>query len=556
MKFPHGVALLLLVSFVSAASASEPSYAVRYRSATNVYLDAGTAQGLGVGDRLRVVEGQKTVAELEVVYAAEHSASCKVISETRPVRAGDVVVPISRAGVAVPTKGEISPAPPAAPVPAVSATPSGAGARSYAAPWARLRGAASLGYYRSWDGSESALDFSETTARLDLGVYDIARQPLSFTLRLRSRRDNRALALSPRTPQSERNDRFYELALRYQPPSDRIGLEVGRIGIYRFVGIGYLDGGLARYRVLDDVQIGVFGGRVAEIESLGFGGTGKKYGGFVRLVPGASHASAGYDAALAYVREDADGDVSREYLSLESRFAGGSRFWLFERAELDLNRGWRESATGRSYQLSNLSFSANLRLSSAASAYATYDGRRNYRYYQNRSVPDEVFDDLLHQGVRAGISYTRAGGLGLAAGVGMSLKEQDPRHPELDLANAYSFNASLRHPRLFSSDLRFRLEGSGFSNGYTRGGLVTAGVGRDFRGGHALELSYGGLFYSVRQSELAAALPSSTSRSTQWLRLLGRAELGHRVHLQTDLEYGIGDDLQGPRAFLEVGYVF
>jgi hypothetical protein len=35
-----------------------------------------------------------------------------------------------------------------------------------------------------------------------------------------------------------------------------------------------------------------------------------------------------------------------------------------------------------------------------------------------------------------------------------------------------------------------------------------------------------------------------------------RADLGHRVYLQGDLEYDTGDDLEGPRGFLELGYLF
>jgi hypothetical protein len=45
-------------------------------------------------------------------------------------------------------------------------------------------------------------------------------------------------------------------------------------------------------------------------------------------------------------------------------------------------------------------------------------------------------------------------------------------------------------------------------------------------------------------------------RTTQWLRLMGRGELGRRVYLQGDLEYDTGDDLKGPRAFVEVGVRF
>ncbi len=358
----------------------------------------------------------------------------------------------------------------------------------------------------------------------------------------------RARALSDRTPQDERTDRLYEVALRYEPPSDRVGFEVGRIGIYRFVGIGYLDGFLGRFRPLPAVQVGAFGGRVADVDGLGFNGTGSKYGGFVRLVPGGRYATGGYDVMLAFVRENADGDVSREYLSLESRFGKGSRWSLFQRAELDLNTGWRKDLTANSVQFSNVSLSGNLRMTPSTSAFVSYDTRRNYRYYVNRDVPEDVFDDLLHQGLRAGLNLSKPGGFGATAGFGMSLKEPDPRHPELDVANAYSGNAGVRHSNLFSSGFSAGIDGSGFSNGYTDGGLLMARLGRRFAAGHMVDLSFGRSVYRVKLTE--------EDRSTQWLRVTGRGELGHRVYLQGDFEYDSGDDLKGPRGFLELGVVF
>ena len=464
-------------ALATSTSASGRKFTVKYRSAANVYLDAGRAAGLGEGDRLRVTSGQATVAELEIAYVAELSASCTIVSETRPVRAGDMAVLVSAARRAPAATSSVAAAgagkPVAAPAPAPSPNPE----EKRSVPWGRARGSASFGYYRSWDQTESALDFEQRTARLDLGVYEIGGQPLAFTLRGRSRQDIRARTLSQRTPASERTDRLYEVALRYEPPSDRVGFEVGRIGIYRFVGIGYLDGFLGRFRPLPGLQVGAFGGRVADIESLGFDGTGQKYGGFVRLAPGGRYSSSGHDVMLAFVRENADGDVSREYLSLESRFGNGSRWSLFQRAELDLNSGWRQEVTGQSTQLSNVSLSGNLRVTPSAWAFVSYDGRRNYRYYRNRVVPEEVFDDLLHQGLRAGVNLSRPGGFGATAGLGMSLKEPDPRHPELDIANAYSGNAgaAARQPvlvRLLGRHRRLgvleRLHGRGPSHGPRR----------------------------------------------------------------------------------------
>jgi hypothetical protein len=415
-------------------------------------------------------------------------------------------------------------------------------------PWARVRGSVSLGYSRSWDETDSGLDFEQRTGRVDLGLYDIAGQPLSFSLRARTRQDFRARTLSVRTPQSERLDRLYELALRYEPPSDHLALEVGRIGIYRFVGIGYLDGALGRIAVRPGIQLGAFGGRNAEIDGLGLEGAGGKYGAFIRLAPPGRYRIGGYDVLFAWVRENADGDVSREYLSLESAFNGGGRWSLFQRAELDLNRGWRQEVSGKSQQLSNVSLSGNLRVAGSAWAFVSYDGRRNYRYYRNRYVPEEVFDDLLRQGLRAGLNVARPGGFGATASFGMSLKESDPRAPELDIANAYSFNAGLRHSNLLSSGLSAGIDASGFTNGYTKGGLLSARLGIRFEAGHTLDLSYGYSLYRV--------ISTQEDRTTQWLRLMGRAELGRRFYVLGDFEYDAGDELKGPRAFLEAGVIF
>ena len=536
----------LVVAPPAVAVAAGTKFRVKYRSAGNVYLEGGRAQGLNLGDSLRVLAGETTLAELEVVYVAEHSASCRVVSEARPVHAGDQALRVATRAVA-PTAPLAASATPATPVPTptpaaptASLTPGGA--------WGRLRGGASFGYYRSWDETESAYDFQQRTGRVDLAVQDIAGHPLSFTLRGRSRQDIRARTLSLRTPQNERNDRLYEVALRYEPPSEKIQFEVGRVGIYRFVGIGYLDGGIVRMRPTPSLQVGAFGGRTADYEGFGFASEGQKYGAFVRLAPGGRYAMAGYDVALAVVHESAAGDVSREYLSLESRFGSGSRWSLFQRAELDVNRGWRKELSGSGTQLSNVSLSGNLRVGRSANAFISYDGRRNYRYYQNRIVPEEVFDDLLHQGLRAGVNVTRAGGFGATAGFGVSLKQEDPRHPELNLANAYSFNAGVRHANLVGSGFSVGLDGSGFSNGYTDGGLVSARLGRRFGAGSMIDLSWGRSLYRIKLDE--------QERSTQWLRLVGRLEFTRHFFVVSDIEYDKGDDLQGPRVFLELGSVF
>ncbi|HEY6555453.1 MAG TPA: hypothetical protein VI669_19000, partial [Vicinamibacteria bacterium] len=92
------------------------------------------------------------------------------------------------------------------------------------------------------------------------------------------------------------------------------------------------------------------------------------------------------------------------------------------------------------------------------------------------------------------------------------------------------------------------LDLSAFRNSYTKGALLSGRVGRSFRAGHVLELAYGYSLYRVDAT--------GQDRTTQWLRLNGRAELTRKVYVTGDLEYDRGDDLKGPRGFLELGYQF
>ena len=122
---------------------------------------------------------------------------------------------------------------------------------------ARVRGGVSFGAYQVWDQSEAQFDFQQRTGRADVSAWDIGGKPLFFNLRFRSRQDIRARGLASRTPTDKRDDRLYELALRYQPPEENFAFEVGRIGASNFVGIGYLDGALAQVRVRSSpLQVG------------------------------------------------------------------------------------------------------------------------------------------------------------------------------------------------------------------------------------------------------------------------------------------------------------
>lgn len=531
LRIAATAALAFLVASSATAPAQERRLPVKYRSSTSVYLEGGSADGLTVGDHIMVQSRGETIAELEVVFLSERSASCRVLSETRPVQAGDEAIVKAKA-----------PAPEPAPEPAtvVEAPPMVAAPPSPApdTPWARARGGFSLGLYRFFDDTATGYDFEQRTGRADLSLWQIAGKPLQFNMRFRTRQDVRHRPPGfGEAPPDERRDRLYELSLLYDPPQGKLHVEAGRIG-GSSIGIGYLDGAVVGYRPFGALELGGFYGNRPDLERLKTAPAGRKYGAFLRL-SGRAFAPSPYEGLVAVVREFSGSEISREYVAYEGRFAKGA-FTSFQWAEMDVNRDWRERRAGTPYQLSNLSISGSYRVTGSLQASVSYDQRKNYWTADTRPLPDLLFDSFLHQGFRAGFDLSRSDTLGFSGSFGLRKDEQDQ-------AQSYSWSAGVRHPRLSSLHLYASLDASGFTNPKTDGYLFSARVSKPLRRGQ-IDLGYGGSIYKIRDL--------GESRLNQWLRANGRVDIVRHLYFQADVEYDTGDDVKGFRFLGELGYRF
>lgn len=533
--------LLSLALLAAPLRAAELRFAVSYRSAATVYLAGGSADGLAVGERLKVKAKSEAVGEIEVVFLAEHSASCRIVSETRPIRVGDAGVIQRSADHAAKVAPEVNVSataikagPRASPVAAAPAK----GSASPAHPWARTRGGLSLGLSHSWDQTERHYDFEERHARLDLSAWEIGGHPLQFTARARSRQDLRPQTLGfEALPRDERRDRLYEVSFRYEPRGGRAIVEAGRLGV-PMLGIGYIDGVAGELRLLKAMRFGGFFGKRVELDrGTGFV-PGNKYGAYARLFGGGSSWPGVYDASVFAVREFAGASISREYVGAQGRFASKS-FLFWQWAEVDLLRDWRKPVDGSAAQVSNLSLSATYRASPSSSLGLSYDQRRNYRTAETRSVPDILFDTFVHQGFRGNFDVSRAHGLGgsLFAGVRMKDKQSD---------TAYSAGAGLRKASMKGANLS--LDGYYFTNG------VNSGIQGSARAGYSGRDSMADLTFGLSSYTLKAA--ETLRRQNQWLRLSARRTFGRGLWLYAEGQYDQGDDVKGPRAAFEIGYRF
>ncbi len=539
---------VLILSWMPAPPGqAQQTIAVSYVSATSVYLDAGRAAGLAVGDRLEVRRGGEVIAELEVAFVADHSASCRLVKERRTVEPGDPVVLVAKA----PTAAE-EPAPPVPetprPIP-IEPSPRATGqdsaldfvrSRGIGAPWARLSGTLSW-RWQKFEDDAIGRGYDESTARLNLNLRELGGRPYDLRVRLRGRQSQRDGDTA-----SERHDRLYEFALIHEPPEGRFSFLVGRLGASPFATLGYLDGFLGQFRVHPKLSVGAFYGTRPQIEELGFESSGQKYGGFVKLDTRSADKPFFAEVVVAGVAQYEGGEVDREYLAIESRFGSTERRWRFyQRAEIDVNSDWRKALAGDSYQVSNLTLSGSFRPSDFWRLSVSYDERRRFRTLDTREIPEDRFDDFLRQGLRASASFGRPRDWNGSLTVGY-------RGQEGGVEPTYSVAGSVHNANFLGKKLLVGLNFSSYSGETTDGLMLTLQARKYFRGGHDVGLTVGSSTTTVK----AVGGFAGDTQANQWLRLSSSIRLPRRFFLLAELEVTQGDDLEGQRLILELGYRF
>jgi len=515
------------------AAARTGPITVTYRSQTAVYLSAGRSAGLAVGDRLALLSGPDKAAELEVLFLADHSSSCRVVSEARPVKPGDKLVRLGPPRAAAPADGarELTVTEPADP-PTVAYGSTGR-ARGSQQRWARIAGGASAGIGGFRDSSGSGRNVQEQQARADVTARDILGEPLEARVRVSGRHIEREGLRSQSLKAVDSRQRLYEASVAWAPVGGSFSAAAGRLGGGSFVGLGYLDGVVGQARPASGVQLGGFFGRTPDVQDVGVP-TGAKYGAFVRFAkPGRSAGELLFSGA----REFAGSEISREYIGQQAQLRNGN-VWLYERVEIDLNTGWRRERAGNAFDVSEARALLTWRASPEADVTLSYDRSRNYWSALNKGLTTELFDRRLRQGVRADVQVSRPGGIGYWMG-GSARTEEGTEEV------SYAGHAGLRSPPFASVNLS--VEGSWYSALSTRGMLLTARAGRSLRGGHRVDLSYTANRYQAGAGEWSMS---------QWLRASGYAQGFGAAFGRVDFEYAIQDPLPGVRGLVEFGYRF
>jgi len=540
IKILSFLTLLFTIIYVTPSPAQDIKsqvYRVKYISAENVYLDAGKMNGLQVGDQLVIKREGRIVAEIEVKYVSDHSASCSIVHSKLTIKAGDRVY-LQKSTATEDT---------------LSMTPilsedrpdklqdnqmeSAASQKRRRSPFS---GTVSLQYYYWKDLYETQLDFSQPTLRLSLRGRQLWGKDYNLRVRARLRHNQRARALNSNAPEQEWRNRVYEVSFSYDNIHSPINYQLGRIISNKFSGVGYIDGILLQYNASVNFHAGIFGGSQPQWQYSNFQTSIQKYGAYLHYNTG-DYSGGRFESTLAAAGEYHGSTVSREFIYFQNSFYLSQKWTVFQSAEVDLNRSWRKEVAGKNISLTNLFISAQWNILSHLMVGAMYDNRQNYLTYETRTLADSLFDEALRQGLRGTVTLILPQNYRLFGNFGI-------RKRETDTETTKSYAAGLSKTNFLLPSMRIYLNAAGFSNFFTRGLNYSLLVGRYLGNRMNLDIAYGGYLYSLKAD--------NSNRTNRWVRVNMLTDLIGRFFLSGQYQYDWGDDMKGHRVLFEIGYRF
>ncbi|MGD9899416.1 MAG: hypothetical protein AB7T22_09850 [Calditrichaceae bacterium] len=530
MKYLILIVILLMIG-MGFSQTGERTAKVKYLSADHVYIDAGETDGLSAGMRLSVSRGDKIIAEMEIVFVAGHSSSCRVIESSADVKPGDIVkLPV------LSETSEVSKDSLQSRQRVWSEKP----AKSIKRSKSNVHGSISMQLYHFEDLTDAGLNFSQPTFRVNLKARQLWGKSYNFILKTRTRYDKRERSYNSHVPSDEWRNRIYELSFSYDDQTALFNYKLGRIISNKFSGVGYIDGLLLQYNMLKQLSLGVFAGTQPEWQYSDFQTSIQKYGAYLTYLNG-DYGAERLESTLALAGEYHGSTVSREFLYLQNNYVSGKKWSFYQSAEIDLNRDWRKDRTNENISLSGLYLSGRYRFSDGVNASLSYDNRKNYYTYDLRTMADSLFDDAFRQGIRTNIYIKLLDDYRLSAGFGI-------RNRENDSENTYSYSAGLNKMNFFRQGMLLQFSVSGFSNYYTAGYNPSIRISKTFNDGHIFGITYGNYYYNLKATD--------NNYLNQWFRFNGQIELSRHFFISSQYEYDWGDDTKGHRITAEAGFRF
>ncbi|NOY57831.1 MAG: hypothetical protein GXO75_02725 [Calditrichaeota bacterium] len=523
----------LLISFGSLwAQAPGSKLEIKYISSENVYVNAGRLEGANVGSKYAVFRRNTKIADLRVIYVGDHSSACKIMTKTMNLKVGDTVILLTKAAI---KKIKIQKEQKSRKT--VRRTKKTGSVRSMHK--ARVSGNVSFQWYHIEDLSSSHFNFDQPGMRLNFKIRNMFNKDYNFRVKTRSRYNKRVRRFSSDIPKDEWRNRIYTVSFSYDNKNALFNYRIGRIISNEMSGIGYIDGILLQQNLTSHFRYGLFGGTQPEWHYSNYQASLQKYGAYLNFSKG-TFQHRRYEGTIAAAGEYHGSTVSREFLYFQNNYFSGP-LNVYQSAELDLNRKWRKEKSGQDVSLTNLYITSSYRIARNVTAGMSYDNRKNYYTYEIRSVADSLFDDAMRYGLRGNINLRLPMQMNFFANFGMRKRSADKQ-------NTFSYAAGMNKSNLSPQRLFVSLFASGFSNYYANGYHFSARLGKHFRAGHSLSVSFGNYYYSLKSS--------NSSRLNQWVRVNATLQFFKHLYFLENYEYVWGADAPGHRIFTEIGYRF
>ena len=409
---PSVLPALLVV--LAAARAHAATARVTYLAGRSAYVDAGQAEGLAVGDTLRVTRGGREVARLRVSFLSTHRAACDTLWTRAPLATGDEVAF---------RPGPVTAAAPAADTEAVAVARADSIRKAAVLPPPRARAVVRNTRTRGRLGArwlsvetDGAGRFQQPALELRLDDRDRLGGHVDASLDIRGRR---TLREGPAGTELEQLSRVYRASTTLRSEDGRARLTLGRQSSPTLASISLFDGALAEWSG-ERRGAGVFGGTQPDPLRYRWSGDIVEGGAFVEW-HAPPRASARWTTSLGGVSSRAGSNVNRDFA-----FAQG---WWFSRAasasfaqELDVNSGWKRQAGEPLLSWTSTFATVRVPAGEHLALQTGFDNRRNVRLWRDRDTPETEFDDRYRQGAWAGATFDVAsharGGTEVRAGSG------------------------------------------------------------------------------------------------------------------------------------------
>jgi hypothetical protein len=330
------------------------------------------------------------------------------------------------------------------------------------------------------------------------------------------------------------------LALIYESDRYPLTVHLGRLIPRRIGALGRLDGALGEYGINSSVRVGLFAGAEPSWQYASNTDDLTRIGGYAGIDVGERRGTR-LEATLAAASEHHHSTVSREALYWQARLRGGSRLFITNSLDIDINRGWRSTAGGETFALTGARIGARYRFVEWLSGGLTYDNRKNYRTYANRSVADSLFDDNLRQGLRTRWDIDILRSISVSTNGGYRMREGDQ-------SPTYSYGAGIRTRRFPTARTSMSITADAFEGPEEHGYRASARGSQPVVGRTVLGASYHIYEYRVMESD--------DIRVNRRFELSLRTVIWQGLNFDGQLEFGFGDDTVGRRTSWGLGYSF